>query len=402
MQSSILEDRAGLVDGLLIEIAKRIQLSPTNYGLAVDRYQAISDYLDREDSPLQGLVTRLYPQGSMAIGSVITSKFENDEFDIDIVAELGISQSSRPADVLDTLFTALNGEKGSRYHGKVERCSRCVQVQYEGMHLDVTPAILLPQKAARTSLIFHANEKEPTQKHYTVVANPWGFAEWFKEQMPESALYVEELAKRAAEAEPVPDSEPVFAKARPLIALQLLKRWRNKNYDQREGRMPPSVMLSCLIANNSGYRTSLFDELVIQAQRLGRFFSDHTDRGILIQVENPACVGEDIFTDRWPGTLAVQKQFSEDLDALNSKLAALAQDRTLENCQRTMAELFGEKPTTLAVEALAKNYQTKSHSGGLYHHSKSAAVSLGASGILSSVAVAASHATPRNTFFGSD
>lgn len=400
MHSTVSESRAGLVDGLLLEIAKRVQLSPTNYKLAVERYQAISEYLDRDGSPLRGIIARLYPQGSMAIGSVITSKFENDEFDIDIIAEMGISTATKPGIILDTLFHALNGEKGSRYHGKVARCSRCAQVQYEGMHLDVTPAVLLPSKNARTSQIFHANEKDPAHKHYTVVANPWGFAEWFKEQMPESAMFVEDMAKRVTE--PVPATEPHYAKARPLVALQLLKRWRNKNYDQRDGRMPPSVMLSCFVARNSGYRTNLFEELSAQAQYIHRYFSEQTEQGALVKIENPACPGEDIFTDRWPGTLAAQRQFTEDLQALNLKLTALSQNRTLENCQRVMADLFGEKPTTWAVDELAKNYRTKSYSGGLFHQPNTAAVSLSASGILSATSAAASYKTPRTTFFGSD
>jgi hypothetical protein len=400
MQTTVLESRAGLVDGLLFEIAKRIQLSPTNYRLAVERYQSISEYLDRDDSPLHGIITRLYPQGSMAIGSVITSKFENDEFDIDIIAEMGISTKTAPANILDTLFRALNGEKGSRYFGKIARCSRCVQVQYEGMHLDVTPAVLLAGKTPRTSQIFHANEKEPAHKHYAVTANPWGFAEWFKERMPESAMYVEDMAKRVTE--PVPDTEPLNAKARPLVALQLLKRWRNKNYDQRQGRMPPSVMMARFVATNSGYRASLFDELATQAQYLHRFFSEHTDQGTLVEVENPACPGEDIFTDRWPGTLSAQRLFTDDLKVLTQSLMALSKDRSAENCHRIMAGLFGEKPTAMAMDELAKNYQTKTHSGGLYHNTKSAAVSVGASGLLSSTGTSGAHATLRNTFFGSD
>jgi len=400
MLGTILDSRSGIADALLLEIAKRIQLSPTNYRLAVERYQTISDYLDREGSPLYGVVTRLYPQGSMAIGSVINSKFENDEFDIDIIAELDIRPDAPPSMVLDTLFNTLNGEKGSRYHGKVERCSRCVKVQYEGMHLDVTPAVLLPLKPERTSLIFHANEKELSSKHYTVTANPWGFAEWFKEQMPESALLIEELRKYAAD--PVPEQEPHFTKPQPLVALQLLKRWRNKVYDQRDGRMPPSVMLSCLVGRNSGYRGSLFDELVAQSKYLQQYFLDHMQRGILVRVENPACPSEDIFTDRWPGNLSTQRIFTDDLTTLNRKLAELSKDRSLENCQRIMADLFGEKPTTLALEEVAKSFSTKAYSGGLHHYPKSGAIALGASGIAAGLGSGTSYATPRNTFYGSD
>jgi len=400
MRAVILDSRSGVADALLFEIAKRIQLSPTNYRVAVERYQTISEYLDRDGSPLRGLVTRLYPQGSMAVGSVITSKFENDEFDIDVIAELNISQNAQPSLVLDTLFNALNGEKGSRYYGKVERCSRCVKVQYDGMHLDVTPSIFLPGKQERASIIFHANEAEPRNLHYIVIANPWGFAEWFKKQMPESVLYLNAMDKMLTE--PVPDAESLNSKAKPLIALQLIKRWRNKVYDLREGRMPPSVMLSCLIAHNAGHRMSLFDELVAQAACLLEYFSTHTEQGKLVTIDNPKCLGEDIFTDRWPENLAAQRLFTNDLKILNAKLAQLSKDRTLEGCQKVMADLFGERSTTLAMDEIAKSYGMKAHSGGLHHHSKSGAIALSASGISAGIGSGISYATPKNTFFGSD
>lgn len=400
MLATLLDSRGGLVDALLLEIAKRIQLSPTDYGLAVDRYQTIDRYLGREGNPLAGLVTRLYPQGSMAIGSVISSKFENDEFDIDIIAELAIPANTPPSQVLDALFHALNGEKGSRYHGKVERCSRCVKVQYENMHLDVTPAVLLAGMPERTSLIFHANEKQSAGQHYTVTANPWGFAEWFKEQMPEVAMYMNAMDERVAE--PVPDLESLNEKAKPLVALQLLKRWRNKVYDQREGRMPPSVMLSCLIAHNSGYRKNLFDELVSQAQYLHQYFDAHTREGVLVEVENPACKGRDVFTDRWPGTIEAQRQFTKDLKQLNDQLAWLAQHRTVEGCKQVMGELFGERPTTYALDSLAEHYGTKANAGELRHHAGSGAVAVGASGLLAGLSSAPSYATPRTTNFGED
>jgi hypothetical protein len=43
------------IDALLADIAIRVQLSATHYGKAESRNQTISEYLDREGSPLQGL-----------------------------------------------------------------------------------------------------------------------------------------------------------------------------------------------------------------------------------------------------------------------------------------------------------------------------------------------------------
>ena len=78
------------MDSLLVDIAVRIQLSPARYKLAVQRYTALSDWLDRQDSRLAGLVQRIYGQGSMAIGATIASRLTTDEQDVDFVVQLDI------------------------------------------------------------------------------------------------------------------------------------------------------------------------------------------------------------------------------------------------------------------------------------------------------------------------
>ena len=73
------------VDILLADIAIRIQLSQTDYTKAVERYETINRWLERDQSPLRDRVRLFYPQGSMAIGAAIASRLTTDEFDLDIV-----------------------------------------------------------------------------------------------------------------------------------------------------------------------------------------------------------------------------------------------------------------------------------------------------------------------------
>ena len=139
---------------LLAETAIRIELPPSLHQLAIDRFDAIRKFVERPDSPFAGMVRIFYPQGSMAIRATIRSRKRADGFDIDIVAELLIPATMAPNEVLTLLFDAINGERGTLYHGKVERNTRCVTVHYEdGMHLDITPAILIAEErsAARAS-----------------------------------------------------------------------------------------------------------------------------------------------------------------------------------------------------------------------------------------------------------
>jgi len=73
---------------LLAETAVRIELPPSLHRLAVERYEALRKYIERDASPLAGRVRIFYPQGAMAIKATIRSRKREDGFDIDIVAEL--------------------------------------------------------------------------------------------------------------------------------------------------------------------------------------------------------------------------------------------------------------------------------------------------------------------------
>jgi hypothetical protein len=81
-------------------------------------------------------------------------------------------------------------------------------------------------------------------------ANPYGFAQWFTAQTPPDQDFGAFFEKRSldydrsrmlllekADAAPVPDQAPAFRKSRAVIALQLIKRWRNLAYDRRHKKL---------------------------------------------------------------------------------------------------------------------------------------------------------------------
>lgn len=388
-----------IADTLLRQIATKIQLSATNYGIAVDHYEAVDRFLARDASPIRRVFDGLYPQGSMAIGATIASRLKNDEFDIDVIAKLNISPETPPGDVLDHLFDAVNGERGSIYYGKVKRNSRCVTIAYDRMHLDITPAVRMPGLAERTSTIFHAHEADPPAKHRHIIANPWGFAQWFKAKTPEVREIVEAVLKRSSE--PVPDQEDVLEKSVSLIALQLLKRWRNKCYDgrPRSKRMPPSVVLAFFVAENSGQATDLFGELRVQSNALYAEFAYRQSVGQLVAVHNPACA-TDVLTDRWPGDLDSQAIFVRDLENLSAALDKIERTPTPEVCADVFAALFGESVTKVVMEEFAATFERQAFGGGLYSNGGAGGLSLAASGLSAAPTKAKPQPIPRHTDFG--
>ena len=386
------------LDLLFADIAIRVQLSQTAHDKAVQRYETIADWLDRDGSPLAGRIDLFYPQGSMAIGAAIASGVTQDDYDLDMVLQAEC-RGLPPQEVLDQLFRALNGKPGSRYYGTVKRRTRCVTVEYAAMHIDVTPAERLFATRERESHIFH--HKHPQNGGQRIVANPYGFAEWFKQKTPDTG-FAEQYAERArayeatllveaAETEPVPPSEPVLGKSLAVVALQLLKRWRNVQYRQRGGRKPPSIMMSKLVADAAGQTSTLSEELLHQAREMLAFFERSHEAGQRVHVQNPVCP-RDVLTDRWPANLSDQAVFVKDLRRLVECLQKL-HDCDLDEIKQIMVELFGEGPTVDAIERFVERMGRDIKQGKSKHLRNGGRV-------VAPSAAAAGVATPKHKFYG--
>lgn len=398
-------------DYLLADVAIRIQLSPTNYKKAVERYTAINSYLDRPDSALHNRIEIYYPQGSMAIGSTIASNLTTDHFDLDTIAQLLISLNANPAEVLDLLFNALNGSPGSRYYGKVTRNSRCITIEYEdGMRIDVTPMVRRAATPERESVLFHHRRETPRDPGYRKVANPYGFAVWFNARTPAEAEFAEQYAALVksyvgfaeAEQEPIPDQEDPHKKSMALIALQLTKRYRNVRFDRRKVRRPPSVLLAKWFADAAGGgRIRLIDELIYQVRRMRQILGDHVTIERLVHEGNPVCA-EDVLTDRWPANQADQVLFAEDLDHFIAQLERLHAGCPIEEMREILSDLFGERPSVDAVKAFGDKYGNRVQRGGLYVPGSQ--ITSGSAALVGLTAAASAHArtTPRHTFFGDE
>jgi len=401
----------GVLDVMLADIAVRIQLTATDYQKAVDHYDAINEWIDRPDSPLHGLVELLYPQGSFAIGATIARHSTDDEFDLDAMAQLTLPPDIDPERPLALLMDAIRAEKGSRYHGMAERRTRCVTVHYADMHLDATPTVRLWSREERTGFIFHSKPEDPAEPKLSLHANPYGFGEWFNEMTPadeafgrffeqRSLDYARARALAKADADEVPDQLPAYRKSRAVIALQLIKRWRNLGYDRRHPRLrrPPSILLAKYVALHANRTRSLADELIHQVESMIAILEEADRAGSPVFERNPRC-HEDILTDRWPGGLADQRVFLAELGDFAAKLRRLQTGVPLPEMQRILRELFGERPAQAAIERYVEQHQSDRDTGRAVHVPGIGAIpAVGAGTALPAVA----RPTPRNTFFGDD
>ncbi|WP_420429602.1 SMODS domain-containing nucleotidyltransferase [Kordiimonas sp.] len=331
------------LDAALYEIAEKIQLSPSKYDLAKERYRAIADHLNERESEVAKFSPHIYPQGSFRIQTTISNSDEKDEFDIDLILEMKIDTNNDPHVVLDSIHRSLNR---GRYKGKVEKKRRCVQVQYSDMHLDVTPAVLLAKGLpSRPCQIFDCH---PEREDH-VQAAPEGFALWFDERvLPSQVLEARHLAAKAS-VDPVPDQKQLDEKPPKLVALQLIKRWRDMQDSRRKGNIEkiPSILLSKLSADYLDEEDrSLYSVLSHMTNHLIRIMSH--DLGIVL---NPSYEPDEL-TDRWPGerraSAAVpsnQEYFLEDLKLLKANLEEMA-GASAKRHRELMANMFGERSSS--------------------------------------------------------
>jgi hypothetical protein len=348
---------------MLADIAVRIQLAPGDYQKAVDHYEAINQWIDREDSILHGRVQLFYPQGGFMISATTARHDTEADFDIDVMAQIDWPTSFDPERALSTLDRAIRGEPGSRYYKRTERKTRCSTVHYDEMHLDVTPAVRLITGEEKTSFIFHSKPSDPSEPKQTLYANPFGFGEWFngltradeifglyfeKSSLDYDRMRLEVLAK--SDADPVPPQMPVYRKSRAVISLQLIKRWRNLAYDRRHPRlrMPSSVLLAYYVAYNANQTRTLAEELIHQVECVIVALEQAEHAGRTVHEVNPKCQ-EDVLTDRWPANLAEQRVFSDELRAFAVQLYRLQKGLPLHEMQSVLEDLFGERPARDAV-----------------------------------------------------
>lgn len=347
-------------DAMLMDVARRVQLSPTKHDEAAEHFEALCAYVDRAGSPLENKVIACYPGGSFATGTAIASSVSKDQHDVDVVMELDIAPESEPRIVLDTLFVAINGEPGSRYYGRVKLNSRCVTVTYEdGVRVDLMPIARLTGEPSKAGHLFHSRPEHGESFHKPV--NPWGFADHFNSHTAYDPIFAAVFETRTmdhartlakAQTDPLPERVPLSEKSARVVALQLIKRNRDIRFRTRSGRKPPSIVLATFALEVQPLGTGLSDEIISITTHMVARLQEQVDQQCQIDMRNPA-YRRDVFTDRWPDDVTAQTIYIRDLQHLGRQLSRLRNENaSLTEMKLILDDLFGETPAKFAIEQL--------------------------------------------------
>lgn len=363
------------IEAALLDMARGIQLTPTMHADAEGKYEALARHVDRPGSPLEDQVEEVYPSGSFAIHAAIRSKVKRDQHDVDAVVELSISPDDDPQNVLDRLYEAIVNTDDKLYRGlKVERNSRCVTVHYsDGVTVDLMPVVRLVGKPPRVAKLFH--HKPETGETYTKEVNPAGFAEHFNQQVAVDLEFARRFEARRlmadgkltasepilvekADTQPMPEHVPLERKSPRIVALQLLKCFRDKRY-RKHGthvgrRKPPSIIMAALALESPPVGASLTDEVLTVATTIRDRIVEADRARRLLEVRNPAHF-PDVFTDRWPEDHSDQRLWAEDLRHFIEEMSGLRR-RGFDpvSVKQVFDDLFGSRVSDFVLEEHAK------------------------------------------------
>ncbi|ABA81689.1 nucleotidyltransferase [Rhodobacter sphaeroides] len=361
-----LDNTSPALDALLLGTVLELELSDRDRRVLRKRYDLIKPHLERQGSALAPYLNNalVYAQGSRAIGATIVHGADDDRFDLDGILEFPTPMGWGPAKVLDELYTSLEGFPDST---GIQRCTRCIQLKFAFMHLDLTP--MDPASAPRVDRvgdIYHSPDKGEDLR---VAANPYGFASWFRGRVAQpTVIFRDQVAKaRTAlgirdrialgsmiikadtQVDDLPDEVDPIRDAPQVIALKLMKRYLNLRYANRKERRPPSVYLSKLAAmvpvNSTGLCSQLEDYANLVEQRMAYCLAT----GSRPEERNPA-LWEENFNDRWPKQVCEMQLLQNDMRHLRHELAK-ARISEAPEIRRIFSRLFGERATVASFKA---------------------------------------------------
>lgn len=310
----------------LEQVATEIDIPPGKYQDAVDRYQAVGEWLRSGRYPGCEDEPSIYVQGSFRLGTVVRPIRNGIEasYDIDLVCELPLRKGeTTPQSVKTTVDDRL------REHGTYKKMfepegRRCWTLEYAeddgvGFHMDVLPAVPEPRGLLDTAI---AITHRAGAVYSWSASNPRGYGYWFDQKnavafLRESLEQKRAIQRRASNIYASIDEVPDQLVRTPLQrSIQLMKRHRDLrfNHHDRIDYAPisiiPTTLAATLYANEADVYSALFGIVhklqahaaLVEGKNIDRSLADI---GLIRRlpdgkwyIGNPANPEEN-FADRW-------------------------------------------------------------------------------------------------------
>lgn len=341
---------------ILQNLADFLDIPESYFEQARSRYQAIGNWLERDESTVSALDPEIYPQGSFLLGTVIKPVSNKDEYDIDLVCRLHLSKKEVTQERLKNtvgLELAQYAEAHQMNEAPKER-RRSWRLNYSGnarFHLDVLPSIPEHFDEMSNEIAITDNQRADYAQICDdwVCCNPVDYAEWFRDRMKVQSQQIrKELAEfLKARAEDVPEYKIKTPLQR---SVQILKRHRDMNFDGNPDDKPVSILITTLAAHAYNNEADILEALVNIVTGMTNFIEE---RDGVLWVANPVNPVEN-FADKWQEYPQRQEIFLSWLKQVEIDVLEIANSVESELATKSLKRQFGE----MAINASMNGIQT--------------------------------------------
>lgn len=289
-------DKSNILDKIYRELAESLNISKTMLDEVVSSYEAVGNYLGQMEKDLD---IRIFPQGSLSLGTVVRP-IENDiegDYDVDLICLLENGSQLLAKDIKNIVGDRL---KESNLYNKMldEEGKRCWTLQYSKFHMDVLPSVPLNSKVVldkhnlNTKIrITHKNENN---EYLDKNSDPKAYREWFIKEMEQT---FKENRQFLAESRNVEIEKIKLSQIRtPLqMAIQILKRHRDILFQNRAHK-PISIIITTLAAKAYNGEKNLFEAIQNILANMEKYIE--VDEVGNVMICSPTVRSEN-FADKW-------------------------------------------------------------------------------------------------------
>jgi len=292
-------------------IAKNLDITPTMYKNATEKYEAMSRFLQSA-----GIKCDIYPQGSFASGTIIRP-FEDGkdcDYDIDMVCELTTEKEKTNAQ--QTKWVVGSPLQNSDLYASkdLKEWDRCWTLSYAnlsgdiGFSMDILPSVhecrefITWEKLSGTDSCYAeksiaiTNKDQITKNYSWSQSNPRGYKMWF-DAINEPYLSFQRASSRQHLFEEnrgfynsVEEVPPMLERSSLQRVIQILKRHRDMYYHNAKRKKPISAIITTLvaeIAKNASPQLTIFDLLQFVVADLNQYASLNNESHLLFEMSNP-------------------------------------------------------------------------------------------------------------------
>lgn len=345
------------LDEVFMVMAEKLDISSELFDKASAEYMAIGKWIDKKTSEDgTNYAVNIYPQGSMALGTVIRPISDEDDYDVDLVLEMAESYDLSAKKLkFEVVLPWLRDYKKAT---KLENKRRCWHVDYENLeqfHMDIIPSYDDINREGEQIKITDHDEDLDIYRY--IGSNPKGYLNWFFSRCKQRQQALMEAYSAQNEGADIETLKKNDFKTPLQRVIQLLKRHRDVYFAQfpdeqsSDGKIstadkPISVIITTIAADLYDNGASITDTLELFIRNTDRWLEQKKRNGEY-HVDNPSFPGEN-FADKWKTNPLRReaffiwlKQLQNDLDP--DRLSKMNRVELMKELKRIFGENIGRQ-----------------------------------------------------------